>query len=65
MAKFYSVVTAFYDNGKVSASLGDVIEADEIPDNISKCLRDKDLYVDWFEKESDAIEFMMTTGTSD
>ena len=57
MAKFYSVVTAFYDNGKVSAFLGDVIEADEIPENTYRCLRDRDLYVDWFENKSDAVEF--------
>ena len=57
MAKFYSVITSFYDNGKVSASLGEVIEADKIPESSSKYLRNRDVYVDWFVKRSDAVEF--------
>ena len=57
MAKFYSVVTAFYDNGRVSSFLGDVVEADVIPENTFKCLRDRDLYVDWFASEEEATEF--------
>ena len=60
MAKFYSVVSTFYDNGKCSAFLGDTVEADEIPDNTCKELKSKDVYVDWFADEAEASEFVKT-----
>ena len=55
--KFYSVVSAFYDNGKTTAFLGDVIEADTIPEESYTELRNRDVYVDWFETRDEALAF--------
>lgn len=50
MNKYYAVVTTIPDDTKLAhAAVIDTIEADKKPEDSRKYLRDKDIYVDWFD----------------
>lgn len=58
MKKYYAVCTSCYDEGMTIASLVDVIEAEEKPENIYKERSRCDVYVDWFDSYDEAMEFV-------
>lgn len=53
MKRFYRVVTAYFDNGKVCASI-DAIESDKRPVDTFESLPKYDRYVDYFESKAKA-----------
>ena len=54
---FYSVTTVFHDNGSVNAIITSTKAAEEKPERSFASLRDKDLYVDWFDTYEEAEKF--------
>ena len=57
MKKFYAVVSTIYDNGTLTANI--ITEnANEKPDDAFKSLRDRDIYVDYFDNLNDAKLFL-------
>lgn len=54
--KYYCVTSAYYDSGRVTASITNVVEAEQIPKNTYVSMCRKDIYNDWFEKRSDAVK---------
>lgn len=60
MKRYYSVITSFYDNGRATATMGEVREAERKPDNTWRETARRDIYVDWFDSRKKAIEFAKT-----
>lgn len=56
MKKYYAVCTSYYDDGRVTTNLVDVIEAEEKPQGTFKETRRCDIYVDWFDSYDEAME---------
>lgn len=52
---FWAVTTAFYDDGRVVSNITSTIKAVLKPENVCKSLARKDIYVDWFESEEEAL----------
>lgn len=46
---WYCVVTTVFDNGEVVSNIADTIERGDKPEAVNQSLRDKDVYVDWFD----------------
>lgn len=55
---FYSVVSRFYDNGKEEVFRGADVVAEDKPRMIYRELESYDEYIDYFEAEEGANEFM-------
>lgn len=51
---YYCVTSAFHSNGRVTANITMVLEADEKPKNTFRYLHDRDIYSDWFDTKADA-----------
>lgn len=64
MKKYYAVCTSCYNNGRVTANLVDVIEAEGRPENTYKGTRRCDIYVDWFDSHDEAMEFVRRSRTA-
>lgn len=58
MKKYYAVTSAVYDDGRVIMKITDSVRAVKKPENTSKSLARKDIYVDWFESKKDAEDFI-------
>lgn len=56
--KYYAVTSAVYDDGRVTMKITDSVRAVKKPENTSKSLARKDIYVDWFESKKDAEDFI-------
>ena len=54
LKRFWSVTTSFYDSGKVVSKLTDTIEAATKPENSCVSLKNRDLYIDWFDTKEAA-----------
>lgn len=46
---WYCVMTTVFDDGKVVSNIVDTIEGRDKPEAVNQSLRDKDIYVDWFD----------------
>ncbi len=55
---FWAVTSAYYDNGRVTASIVDTIEADRKPQAGYKETRKADIYTDWFDSYQKAQAFV-------
>lgn len=53
--KYYSVIARFYDDGRVVATMGESVEANEMPKNTWRELARFDIYTDWFESREKAL----------
>ena len=51
---FWSVTSMFYDDGRVVSNITSTIQAAKQPENVSKSLKNKDVYIDWFDNKDDA-----------
>ena len=58
MKKYYAVCNSYYNNGRVTANLVDVVEAEEKPQDTYKETKRCDVYVNWFESYEEAMEFI-------
>lgn len=58
MKKYYCVTSSFDDEGRVTAGLTNIIEAEEKPESTFRNTRRKDIYVDWFDDEQEARDFI-------
>lgn len=58
MKKYYCVTSSFDDKGRVTAGLTNIIEAEEKPESTFRSTRRKDIYVDWFDDEQEAQDFI-------
>ena len=56
--EFWYVETWFYDNGKVIVKRPRKVTNARKPSNKHKSFKDEDWYLDWFESETDANEFV-------
>ena len=48
MKKWYCVTTAYYDNGKTTAAITSIVEAEDKPEDSYTSARDRDIYLDWY-----------------
>ena len=55
---YYKVVTTFDNRGRVKAGLTDIIEATNCPENSCESYGNKDVYVDYFPSELQALQFV-------
>lgn len=58
MKKFYEVTSSFYDSGRASAAITNIIEADEKPKDLTKNLKKCDVYIDYFDSEEEAKQYI-------
>ena len=61
---WWGVTTTVYDDGKVTATLTDSVQQTTKPENKSKILSRKDIYVDWFETKGKAENFVKEAETA-
>lgn len=52
--KWYVTVTSFYNDGRVTSNIVDVVESREKPDSQFKESRRCDIYVDYFASKREA-----------
>lgn len=57
MKTYWCVTTSVYDDGRVVSAITNSIQAEKIPKNESKSLRNKDIYHDWFGSREEAYQF--------
>lgn len=53
---YYAVCSSYYNSGRITASLVDVVEADEKPQDTYKSTRRCDVYVNWFDSQEEAMK---------
>ena len=53
--QYYGVVSTFYDDGRVVSKLVDIVRAASKPEDSYRECRNKDIYVNWFETEEEAM----------
>ena len=58
MKTFFCVVSTVHDNGLVTATIVDSVEADEKPENHCTEKLDRDIYQDWFDSWEQAMQFV-------
>ena len=58
MKTWFAVIASYYDNGRVTANLIDIREADEKPESTMTELKKCDCYVEWFESLKEANEYI-------
>ena len=61
MSKFYCVSSTYFDDGRISANLVDICEAEEKPKDAHKVCRNCDRYCDWFATSIEAEAFIAET----
>lgn len=54
MKTYYSVITSYYDNGRVTSNLIDTIQAEKKPESTYKSTKKCDIYTDWFKTKKEA-----------
>lgn len=58
MKKYYAVCSSFYSNGRITANLVDVVEAEEKPEDTYNETRRCDIYVNWFGSHEEALDYI-------
>lgn len=58
MKTFWCVTTTVYDDGRVVSAIADCIQATSKPENVSRELKRKDVYCDWFDSKEEADQFV-------
>ena len=58
MKKYYAVCNCYYNDGRITANLVDVVEANEMPEDTFKTTRRCDIYVNWFASSKEATRFI-------
>ncbi len=58
MKTWYCVVSAYHDDGSVTAGIVNTVEADEKPENYHEEAKGKDVYCDWFDSREEAEKFV-------
>ena len=61
MKKYYAVTSSYFDNGRISAAITDVIEANEQPQNEYHEGKRCDVYIDWFDNRLEAEAHVQLT----
>jgi len=56
--EWVSVMSMIYDDGRCKMLIADTVVAVEKPENVFKSLRNRDVYVDWFEGREAAEQFI-------
>ena len=54
MKTWYCVTTAYYDNGKATAAITSIVEAEDKPEGSYTSARDRDVYLDWYGSLTEA-----------
>lgn len=62
MKNWYCVTTAYYDNGKTTAAITSIVEAEEQPENSYTSARDRDVYLDWYGSLAEAEKAVRDAG---
>lgn len=58
MKTFWCVMTVFYDSGRVTAGIVDMVEAARKPKNSYVEKANRDIYTDWFSDIDEAERFV-------
>jgi len=58
---WYCVSSTYFDDGRCSANLIDIVEAEEKPRDTHKVCRNCDRYCDWFATAIEAEAFIAET----
>lgn len=58
MKKWYGVTTSFYDDGRTTAAITSIIDAEEKPEDSYHCGAHADVYIDWFDSYAGAEKFV-------
>ena len=59
---YYGVTTTVYDDGHITAEITEVVKGGEKPENTGDEFPNHDVYIDWFEKYSDAKKLVKEAG---
>ncbi|MDD3337831.1 MAG: hypothetical protein PHS82_03130 [Lachnospiraceae bacterium] len=54
MKTYWSVTTSIYDDGRITSNITSKVRAVCKPDDAQRSTKQKDIYVEWFEKHEDA-----------
>ncbi len=57
--KFWCVTSVVYDDGRITAAITDMKTAARKPEDTEKSTPQKDIYINWFETEEEANEFVL------
>lgn len=57
LKEYFSVTTAVYDNGRITAAVTSSVFSERKPQNTSRSTSRKDIYVDWFDNIEEAKQF--------
>lgn len=55
---YWCVTSSVYDDGRIVAAITNSIQAVKKPENKSKELKRKDIYLDWFDSKEEADQFV-------
>lgn len=58
MKKFYEVTSSFYDDGRISVAITNVVEAETCPENSYADTKRCDVYVDYFASRKEAEQWV-------
>lgn len=61
MKKFYEVTSNFYDDGRTSAAITNVVEAETCPESRSTSTKRCDVYADYFASRKEAEQWVRDT----
>lgn len=58
MKKYYCVTISFYDRGRETAGITNMVEASAKPESTFTSTSRKDIYNDWFDSFEEAKQFV-------
>ena len=58
MKKWYGVTTSFYNDGRTTAAITSIIDAEEKPEDSYRSGPRADVYIDWFDSYTAAEKFV-------
>ena len=61
MKTYYAVITSYFDDGRATASLINMVLAEKKPEDTFNSTRRCDCYIDWFETQKEALEYIEDT----
>lgn len=61
MKKYYAVTSSFYDSGKTTAAITNIVEANQKPAGEYHETKRCDIYIDWFDNKKEALEHVKDT----
>lgn len=61
MKTYYAVIASYFDNGRVTSNLIDMVSAEKKPEGTFHSTRRCDCYIDWFETKEEALEYIEDT----